>query len=120
MNVTHGYHTKVEKQVDECVDEIVAQLVDAHIGKYVPKSLRESIDRQRTELDSAHTQLHNVLRILHMHTTIQPDTRLWLPGGPDNKTRQSRRGSTSVNPSTIFWAKTPQKASPSQSLSTNY
>jgi len=74
MNLTHSYHTKVEKRIEECTNEMVAQLVVAHIGEYVPKYLRDSIDRQLAELDSVHIQLHNALRILHMHITTQPDT----------------------------------------------
>lgn len=59
---------QVETQIDKCVDNTVADLVEEELNKYIPKRVREDVDRQRMEIHQLHVEIHNALSIPHVHT----------------------------------------------------
>jgi len=50
---------EIENQIDKCVDQTVAGLVEEELNKYIPKQLREDVDRQRVEIHQLHVDIHN-------------------------------------------------------------
>lgn len=61
---------EVETQINQCIEATVEGLVDAELDKYIPKELREDINRQRTATHQLNIQIHNSLSI--PRTNIQP------------------------------------------------
>ena len=50
---------------------MIPQLVESYLDEYVPRSLREAIDKNRDELSAIHSQLHNELGILCTHAPAE-------------------------------------------------
>lgn len=75
--------------VNERIDEIVAQLVESCLDEYVPRSLRERADKDRTELVAVQIELHNALRTLLILGYTQPSDRLLV-------SREARRQNAAI------------------------
>lgn len=89
---------KVEKLVDVCIDEAVAQPAEVRIEEYIPKSLRDSTNRQRGELDSIRVELYNVC--IPCTYTFWPNPI--IPMVIREATRQSSAGRTRNRPNEPF------------------
>ena len=57
---------QVESQIDKNIESTVKTLVEDELNKYVPKEIRDKVDRQRSDLLSLQVGIHNSLSILHI------------------------------------------------------
>jgi len=55
---------QVEQEIDTCINSSVAKLVEEELNKYVPKDLRDTVDKQRSDLLLLQVEIHNSLSIL--------------------------------------------------------
>jgi hypothetical protein len=55
---------QVERQIDLSIDSTVKKLVEEELNKYVPKEIRDQVDRQKSDLLSLQVQIHNSLSVL--------------------------------------------------------
>jgi len=61
---------KVEMQIDKRIETTVTSLVEKELDLYIPKEIREDIDKQRVEMHRLHIQIYNSLSI--PCTRVQP------------------------------------------------
>jgi len=49
----------IETQIDACINQTVNTLVEAELDKYVPKQVRDQVEKQRADLLSLQVKIHN-------------------------------------------------------------